>query len=543
MIPHTVMFLLQYTPPAILHQAKRHGPAVRIGEVEKVNACYCGSLPKQCKFVFERPRPGHWPSEKTLSKANKYGVFIVPQGPPKPTNICTYDDCDYQWRISKNLTERLFMFSLDTEHLKAYVLIKIIRKELFEQQYRDSLSSFHLKTALFYTVENTRPDVWMEDNLINCVKYILATLRRFLTRHICPHFTIENVNLFDGKIERHEFQKLVDKLTYMYVISLLRSIIEHIHMDNIGQTLNDCSTRKNERSISCTNGSALFNYICNVFQADTYTFCACSITLNNDKKASFQNEFKRLKTYYRTQLGKYKKFDYVLHNAMTSLASFLASAYLERKAEGHEYDLDYFNTVREMYEQTLEFDAIGNCMRYASFLFCNGEYYEACTYFDLIEKQIEKDKQYNLIYQFLVSPSEELALKIARQSCDQSSKQRRSVFLKFKQAEAMCVPEFLRCKIGNYSSSDVMLTCICIDDCICVHIEPYLYYLQYLTYRLLNLEPKRSQSLMKLELFTNIVKPELFMSPVDEIFCESRFGTSLNMLEHCLELEQKLQMA
>ncbi|KAH3866362.1 hypothetical protein DPMN_029424 [Dreissena polymorpha] len=230
---------------------------------------------------------------------------------------------------------------------------------------------------------------------------------------------------------------------------------------------------------------------------------------------------------------------------MTSLASFLASAYLERKAEGHEYDLDYFNTVREMYEQTLEFDAIGNCMRYASFLFCNGEYYEACTYFDLIEKQIEKDKQYNLIYQFLVSPSEELALEIAKQSCDQSSKQRRSVFLKFKQAEAMCVPELMGCKMyrglfGNYSSSDVMLACTCNDDCICVHIEPYIYHLQYLTYRLLNLEPKRSQSLMKLVLFTNIVIPERFISPVDEIFCISHFDTSLNMLEHCLELEQKL---
>ena len=52
---------------------------------------------------------------------------------------------------------------------------------------------------------------------------------------ICPHFTIENVNLFDGKIERHEFSKLVDKLTY--VINSLRATIENMQMDNIGKTL------------------------------------------------------------------------------------------------------------------------------------------------------------------------------------------------------------------------------------------------------------------------------------------------------------------
>ncbi|KAH3829326.1 hypothetical protein DPMN_131322 [Dreissena polymorpha] len=133
MIPHTIMFgtLNQYPDKIKKANAKRHGPAESIWHTDHVNACYCKSLPKQCNIVFERPRPGHWPSNKTLKKAKKYGVFIVPQGPPKSTNICTYDNFDYQWRISTNLTERLFMFSLNTVHLKAYILTKMIRKELF----------------------------------------------------------------------------------------------------------------------------------------------------------------------------------------------------------------------------------------------------------------------------------------------------------------------------------------------------------------------------------------------------------------------------
>ncbi|KAH3846009.1 uncharacterized protein LOC127873195 isoform X1 [Dreissena polymorpha] len=232
MIPHTVVFDTINRTPVIRWTGKRHGPAESIGNIDSVHACYCKSLPKQCMFVFERPRPGHWPSEKTLKKANKYGVFIVPQGPPKSTNICTYDYFQYQWRISTNLTERLFMFSLDKVHLKAYILTKMIRKELFAPEYQDKLSTFHFKTVFFFAVENTRPDTWREDNLINCVKCILVTLRRFVRCHNCQHFTIANVNLFDGKIDRQEFPKLVDKLTN--IINLLRTNIENIQMDNIG---------------------------------------------------------------------------------------------------------------------------------------------------------------------------------------------------------------------------------------------------------------------------------------------------------------------
>ncbi|KAH3829328.1 uncharacterized protein LOC127881881 isoform X1 [Dreissena polymorpha] len=200
MIPHTIMFDTLNRGP---RQTKRHGPAESIENTDFVNACYCKSLPKQCKFVFERPRPGHWPSEKTLKKAQTYGVFIVPQGPTKSTNICTNDYFEYQWRISSNLTERLLMFSLDIVHLQAYVLAKMLRKELFVPEYQDRLSTYHFKTAFFFAVENTPSHIWREENIYNCVKYILATLRRFLTRKNCPHFTIENVNLFEGKIKIH----------------------------------------------------------------------------------------------------------------------------------------------------------------------------------------------------------------------------------------------------------------------------------------------------------------------------------------------------
>ncbi|KAH3740179.1 hypothetical protein DPMN_046876 [Dreissena polymorpha] len=153
---------------------------------------------------------------------------------------------------------------------------------------------------------------------------------------------------------------------------------------------------------------------------------------------------------------------------MSTLASLVASAYLELKAEGREYNDDSINKARQMFKQSLEFDIIGNYMRYASFLFFNGEYDEACKYYDLIEDKIEDDKHSNLIYQLFKSLSELLALPIAQQSFEKSFKQTSSVFLIFIQPEVMCVPEFLRCEMyrGNISAPPIhLVVCFHLMEC------------------------------------------------------------------------------
>ncbi|KAH3829327.1 hypothetical protein DPMN_131323 [Dreissena polymorpha] len=244
-------------------------------------------------------------------------------------------------------------------------------------------------------------------------------------------------------------------------------------------------------------------------------------------------------------MEKYRKYDYELRGCMSAMASFGASAYLEYKAEGNEYNDDGFNKARQLYTQSLESNIICNYMRYASFLFCNGEYDKACTYFDVIEKQIEEDKKSNPIYQLCVFPSESLALEISKQDYGQIFKQRWSVFLVFTQAEAMCSSEFLRCEmyrwcLGTVSSTEKLLVaCHNKEDSICVQIEPYLYYLQYLTYRVLNQGPKQSKALMKLLIFTQIFKPTKLTLSNGNIFL-SHFDTSLNMLGHCLNWSRNL---
>ncbi|KAH3740237.1 hypothetical protein DPMN_046937 [Dreissena polymorpha] len=113
----------------------------------------------------------------------------------------------------------------------------------------------------------------------------------------------------------------------------------------------------------------------------------------------------------------------------------------------------------------------------------------------------------------------------------------------------MCVPEFLWCEmyrgnIGTSNSSGCMLPFDGMYDCICLQIEPYLYYLQYLTYRELNQEPKPLETSKKLSKFTEIMKSARFKSSKGEAFVScGHLDTSLNMLGHCYELEQKWESA
>ena len=73
------------------HKTTTHGPQVSQGgfishgpskswtdELDLVLAFPCTTLPEECLFLFQRPRPGHWPKPKTLELAMVvvYDVFF-----------------------------------------------------------------------------------------------------------------------------------------------------------------------------------------------------------------------------------------------------------------------------------------------------------------------------------------------------------------------------------------------------------------------------------------------------------------------------------
>ncbi|KAH3727212.1 hypothetical protein DPMN_053141 [Dreissena polymorpha] len=188
----------------------RHGPAITDDNRDLVKA-FETNLMNECKFVFDRLR--HWPKASTMELAKKCLTFFVPQGPADRENRMIFDVkskvvkfdvrvgiddivySDEEFRFSSPTIERLWMFDLDIVQLKAYVTLKMIRKELFKKVVGDRLSTFHFKTALLWTVETYPPDIVRENNLENCIMYCLVTLRLWMGRRYCPHYTIRDDNL------------------------------------------------------------------------------------------------------------------------------------------------------------------------------------------------------------------------------------------------------------------------------------------------------------------------------------------------------------
>ncbi|KAH3750038.1 uncharacterized protein LOC127848421 [Dreissena polymorpha] len=216
--------------------ATRNGPSVSfVPNWDIVHAFHVLKPLPEIQHWIDRCRGRPWPSVHLLEAARVAPCFLVPAGHP---------DSDYkreEWRLSPNLIERMLMFSFNMTQIKCYILFKLIKKSLFAKIVGESITSFHCKTIMFYTIERTPPSLWCEHNLMFLLLLCLHVLKRWLRLGRLPHYIIEGVNLFDGKLS-----KSLQKRLFVYIDSLIRDNLQdvfYINIDNIGCRLQACSMR------------------------------------------------------------------------------------------------------------------------------------------------------------------------------------------------------------------------------------------------------------------------------------------------------------
>ena len=176
------------------------------------------------------------PPAKLLEAARRSPSFLVPAGHP---------DSDYkreEWRLSPNLIERMLMFSFNMTQIKCYISLKIIKKALLNKIVGDFITSFHCKTLMFYTIERTHPSLWKEHNLVFLLLLCLQVLRKWLRLGCLPHYIIEGVNLFDGKLSIVQQRRLLQHVNYLIKNDL--QDLFHIDIDNLGCRLQACGVRR-----------------------------------------------------------------------------------------------------------------------------------------------------------------------------------------------------------------------------------------------------------------------------------------------------------
>ncbi|XP_052793241.1 uncharacterized protein LOC128227077 [Mya arenaria] len=548
------MFMFWYGEKLI-----KHGPSKSLSEkLDMVVAFYCSTLHPECQALMTRPKPGHWPRPEILAKASQSGTFLVPQGHAES------DQKELEWRFATPLIERLLMFDLGIVQIQVYIFLKILRKSFLKPLVGDRLSTFHFKTALLFTVETYPPEIWQEQNLLQCVIYCLKTLQRWFAIRHCPHYTISGVDLFVGKLKKWEFALLSNVVSDM--ICNIMPFVGQISMDQIGVRMISLTEEIHEHinsrpySMLCIITRCLRRYLAGIYMA--YDFM-----VNIGDALPIQKVCAQIENYIA--LGNDEIRPELLHSRLLLnqlTASMCASLCLKRNQP---IPADIYR----LYEESLDSDLTSSRLKLASMFYCNGQYESAEFVLShtegLLHPSTHQLHQYRCDGRYPnPDPSKQFQEKIAQNTEIEIFKSHIAFNVVYSRLEECCLPAFLcfemhrtkrpedrqrRCKL-----QDIWMDLAIIDSI------PFLYYLQYLTYRQLGEYERTRDSLVKLlnyctpffyyDAYLTFLQQEEHGQRVypehevrnDPLF-ERRGGnhidTALHVLGHCFELENRHDMA
>jgi len=135
-------------------------------DFDYVFAYQCDTLPSEILAWFDKMRHGYWPPQEIFDCVRHFPCFLVPDGYYASLKK------HLEWRITPNLIERKLMFCLTMVQRKCLVVLKMIKKQelvKYIQHEGCKFTTFHCKTALFFTLERTPSDAWTKPRLLECI--------------------------------------------------------------------------------------------------------------------------------------------------------------------------------------------------------------------------------------------------------------------------------------------------------------------------------------------------------------------------------------
>jgi len=502
-----------------------HGPSKSFSDkVDMVFAFPCASMPPECEILFRRPRPGHFPKPETLERARRYPTFIVPQGHPFSEHK------HLQWRISTSLWERFLVFDFTAEQQHVYVLLKMIRKSFIKPVVGDNLSTFHMKTAVMFTIESCQPDIWRRDNIIACAVNCLNTLLRWIRMGKCPHFTTSGVNLFDGKLDKRMLFKLKDVITQIKSHNMW--CIYQIQMDMLGfHLLPDIRILDDRRH---SNQLKILREI--LFWIPKLVSGTISALMSDSRQQNINEAV--IGIIGRLQLL------HSIHNSGSSLECEAASLYLPHMYGTLASTLASCCIARQrpvpqfvinLYQLSFTSDLMSTKLKYASMLYCSGQCTAAAQVLTHCEGLLGPDVHHYCNCYGRPPTGKKQSDAHLEGGLDgnitELLKSHSSLCVKFSIHELCCVPEHLQYEMFRTMthedqqlrhSHNVWMDLVVID---CV---PFLHYLQYLVYRQLDQSVRKMTALQKLEDY--VCQPGGIHGHGD---------TACHVLAHCYELENQ----
>ncbi|KAH3694130.1 hypothetical protein DPMN_081569 [Dreissena polymorpha] len=547
-------------------------------DIDIVHAlCVSGDIPEIQTWIY-RPRQGHWPPPKLFEEAKHLTWFLVPVGYPSSQKRHT------EWRLSSNLIERKLMLSLNITQLKCYVLLKIIKRAFsIDIAQQGELTSFHCKTVLFYTLERTQDPPWQECNLGILLKRCLQTLQIFLNDGFCPHYIIDDVNLFDGKLNSTQCLAMHYKVTALIDNSLQGFVST---LENI--ICNEKRLSADQRLIShvCIRSKLAFERIqwFHIIMLGFHGFISKPIEVVGDQLTTVIDKCKEIINDQKANALEIQAAWEILTTVLSFRASIQAALLLQSGGLINEDAMDSFKEavqvgdvtnrinnvldivsngnlapeikdssinkhVSETFEKALKTNGFSSRLKLASIMYCSGNMQSAKFILEYAEDQFSQYTMKALCRCFGYYNRYLDHRTMFENKPHPYHESKIALCMVFLTNEAPCVPPVLLYEMNKTGFAPDFREKVNIKQELNgearVDARVFLYYLQYLTYGGLGIRDKQNVVLTKFEDYISTNLDDLKeISYADGRNREvSHMATALNLLGHCWEMEGDLSKA
>ncbi|XP_060081883.1 uncharacterized protein LOC132561174 [Ylistrum balloti] len=174
-----------------------------MNKVDNVISIFCPVWPSVAEEWITRKRSYGWPSNDFISKHTNCGCYVVPVG-------CK--ECDRQyldWRLSFALVEQALVLDFNSTQIKCLLLLKQLKTFVFQDKIGDIISSYILKTIVFWVIEESPPDLWVPNRLLQTVKMCLNRIISCIQEDFCPNYFIRTCNLLTKRYTATEKQTVL----------------------------------------------------------------------------------------------------------------------------------------------------------------------------------------------------------------------------------------------------------------------------------------------------------------------------------------------
>ena len=192
----------------------------------------CRSWPKIATKWISRNRHHNWPSRSVIEQIKSLGVFLVPVGSQGSI------EKHLEWKMLFLLQERVLMSILNDTQYKCYIILKMINNDIISNRFTEPvLVSYHLKTCLFYVIENTQDTLWQPENLLDCVQICLKRILQCASEGNCPNYFIPQENMFYRRVRGELQTQLKNVLVDLLACKVRFGYFSTITCGNLGPRL------------------------------------------------------------------------------------------------------------------------------------------------------------------------------------------------------------------------------------------------------------------------------------------------------------------